>query len=45
MKKFIVKLTGWEGIIEASGIEEARYNVAKAARMLSARVLWVGVAK
>jgi len=42
MKTYGVKLTGWEGQIVASGIEEARYNVKKVANLLNVRVLWVG---
>jgi hypothetical protein len=45
MKLYSVKLSGWEGVIQASGIEEARYNAVRAARFLQARVLYVGEAK
>lgn len=42
MNEYKVKLTGWEGSILATSIEEARYIVRKTARILHARVLWVG---
>ena len=42
MESFIVRLSGWVGVVMASGLEEARYNATKVARLLNARVLWVG---
>lgn len=44
--EFSVKLTsGWCGSIIASGIEEAKYNATKMARVLNERVIWVGRSK